>query len=212
MPLTVSLPGTSSWSVRSSLAGMLRRLRTIRSRNRQGEFGHGGALWVARAVLLLSVALHIWSAWRLTVINRAARAVGYREVERRESTYASRTMRWSGVILLLFIVYHLLHMTTGTVHPSFVHGAVTHNFVSGFRVPWVTAFYVLAMVCLGLHMYHGVWSMLQTLGLNHPRYNHLRHAFATFVTAVVVAGNIAMPLAALAGLVDEAPRVAAAPR
>src|SRR4051812_9092059 len=97
--------------------------------------GHGGLLWIARAVLLVAVVLHIWSAWRLTLMNNAARPQGYREVQRRESTYASRTMRWSGVILLLFIVYHLMHFTLGVhaVHPRFVHGDAYHNFVTGFQ-------------------------------------------------------------------------------
>jgi succinate dehydrogenase / fumarate reductase cytochrome b subunit len=112
-------------------------------------------------------------------------------------------MRWSGVIVLLFIVYHLLHFTLGTVHPSFVHGRVYHNFVAGFRVPWVSGFYILATLCLGLHLYHGVWSMLQSLGLNHPRYNNLRHAFATLIAVVVVAGNISFPLAVLTGFLRE---------
>lgn len=169
------------------------------------EVGHGGALWAARGVLLVSVALHIWSAWRLTRINAAARPVGYREVDRRESTYASRTMRWSGVILLLFIVYHLLHFTFGVraVHPRFVHGDVFHNFVTGFQDPLVSGFYILAMLALGLHLYHGAWSFMQTLGLSHPRYNHLRHAFASVITIVVVAGNISFPLAVLTGFVRE---------
>lgn len=167
--------------------------------------GHGAVLWVARAVLLVAVALHIWSAWRLTLINRAARPVGYREVERRESTYASRTMRWSGVILLLFVIYHLLHFTLGTraVHPRFVHGDVFHNFVTGFQNPLVSGFYILAMLALGLHLYHGAWSFMQTLGLSHPRYNHLRHALASFITIVVVAGNISFPVAVLAGFLRE---------
>ena len=169
------------------------------------QVGHGGALWAARAVLLVSVVLHIWSAWRLTLMNHAARPVGYREVERRQSTYASRTMRWSGVIVLLFIVYHLMHFTFGlrAVHPDFVPGDVFHNFVVGFQNPLVSAFYILAMLALGLHLYHGAWSFLQTLGLSHPRYNHLRHALATFVTVVVVAGNISFPVAVLTGFVHE---------
>jgi len=175
--------------------------------------GHGGALWAARAVLLVSVILHIWSAWRLTLMNNAARPVGYREVERRQSTYASRTMRWSGVILLLFIVYHLMHFTFGVrgVHPDFVPGDVFHNFVVGFSNPWVSGFYILAMLALGLHLYHGAWSFLQTLGLSHPRYNHLRHALATFVTVVVVAGNISFPVAVLTGFVHEDTRERPAP-
>ena len=163
----------------------------------------GPLLWAARIGLLVAVGLHIWAAWSLTQMNKAARPVGYREKEHRESTYSSRTMRWSGVLLLLFIVYHLLHLTFGSVHPDFVEGDVYHNFIVGFRPALVTGFYVLAMLALGLHLYHGVWSFLQTLGLSHPRYNHLRHAFATLVTVVVVAGNIAMPVAVLAGWIDD---------
>jgi len=169
------------------------------------ELGHGMALWIARAGLLVAVGLHIWSAWRLTLMNSAARPVGYREVERRESTYASRTMRWSGVILLLFIVYHLLHFTIGVhaVHPQFVPGDAYHNFVTGFQNPLVSGFYVLAMLALGLHLYHGAWSFMQTLGLSHPRYNHLRYAFAGLVTLVILAGNISFPVAVLTGYVHE---------
>ena len=169
------------------------------------ELGHGMALWIARAGLLVAVGLHIWSAWRLTLMNSAARPVGYREVERRESTYASRTMRWSGVILLLFIVYHLLHFTVGVhaVHPQFVPGDAYHNFVTGFQNPLVSGFYILAMLALGLHLYHGAWSFMQTLGLSHPRYDHLRYAFAALVTLVILAGNISFPVAVLTGYVHE---------
>src|SRR6185436_10352415 len=167
--------------------------------------GHGALLWVARAGMLVAVTLHIWSAWRLTLVNNAARAVGYREVERRESSYASRTMRWSGVIVLLFIAYHLMHFTFGVhaVHPQFVHGDAYHNFVTGFQNPLVSGFYVLAMLALGLHLYHGAWSFMQTLGLSHPRYNHLRYAFAGLVTLVILAGNISFPVAVLTGYVHE---------
>jgi succinate dehydrogenase / fumarate reductase cytochrome b subunit len=162
-------------------------------------------LWAARIGLLVAAALHVWAAYSLTMMNRAARPRGYREKEYRESTYASRTMRWSGVLLLLFVVYHLMHMTWGNAHPDFIAGDVHHNFIVGFQQVLVTAFYVLAMLALGLHMYHGVWSFLQTLGLSHPRYNPLRHSFATLVTAVVVIGNISMPLAVLAGWLQEPP-------
>jgi succinate dehydrogenase cytochrome b subunit len=160
-------------------------------------------LWAARIGLLVAVALHVWAAYSLTRMNQAARPVGYRARENRESSYASRTMRWSGVILLLFVVYHLMHFTWGNVHPSFVPGDVFHNVVTGFQSIAVSAFYVAAMVALGLHLYHGVWSMMQTVGLSHPRYDHLRHAFATLVAVVVVAGNVSFPLAVLAGLIHE---------
>jgi succinate dehydrogenase / fumarate reductase cytochrome b subunit len=122
--------------------------------------------------------------------------------ESRESTYSSRTMVWSGPILLLFIVYHLLHLTTGTVHPEFVHGDVYRNFINGFRSVPTSAFYIVAMLALGLHLYHGIWSMLQSLGLSHPRHNHLRKALAVFVTLAVVGVNISFPLAVLAGVLQ----------
>jgi len=162
---------------------------------------HGGGLWITRAVLLGSVALHVWSAYALTMQNRAARPVGYREWKARESTYASRTMRWSGVILLAFIVFHLLHFTTGTVHPDYMPGEVFHNVVTGLRVAPAAIVYMIAMALLGVHLYHGVWSMLQTLGLSHARYNHLRNGLSALVASVVVIGNLSFPIAVLSGAV-----------
>jgi succinate dehydrogenase / fumarate reductase cytochrome b subunit len=172
-------------------------------------------LWGVRGLLLVSVALHVWAAASLTRTNMAARGVGYRERRNRESTYASRTMRWSGVILLLFIVYHLLHLTLGTVHPAFVPGDVYHNVVSGFQVGIAPFFYILAMLALGLHLYHGVWSLMQTVGLSHPRYDRLRYAFAALITAMVVLGNLSFPIAVMTGRVKEPPSrslATAAPR
>jgi len=193
------------------VAHMLGNLQVYLGPTKLDEYGAAlrrvpALLWTARLVLLGSAVAHFWAAWSLTRRNWSARPVGYREQQAVASSYASRTMRWSGVILLLFIVYHLLHFTLGTVHPDFVEGAVNHNFVVGFRQPLVAGFYILAMVCLGFHMHHGVWSLLQTLGLSHPRYDQARLAVATLVTAVVVVGNISFPLAVLAGFVREAPR------
>jgi succinate dehydrogenase / fumarate reductase cytochrome b subunit len=167
------------------------------------EVGHGMGLWVARAGLLAAVGLHIWAATSLTLASIKARPVGYRASRHRESTYASRTMRWSGPILLLFVVYHLLHFTFGTVHGSFIPGDVYHNVVAGFQVWPVSAFYMVAMITLGFHLWHGVWSMLQSLGLSHPRWNTFRRAFATVFTVVVIGGNLSFPIAVLAGWVRE---------
>ena len=164
------------------------------------EFLHGAGIWIARGVLLAAVALHIWSATALTLASRAARPVGYREQKWKESTYASRTMRWSGVILLVFIIYHLLHLTTGTVHQSFIEGDAYHNFVAGFQSVPVSLFYIFAMILLGLHLRHGVWSMFQTLGVSHPRYIRMAHVGAWVFAAVIVIGNISFPLAVLAGI------------
>jgi succinate dehydrogenase / fumarate reductase cytochrome b subunit len=158
-------------------------------------------VWTARAVLLACVALHIWAATSLTLTNLAARPVGYRKTAYEASTYASRTMVWGGPLLLLFIVYHLLHFTLGSAHPDFVRGDVYHNVVTGFRNPLVTFFYVLSMGALSLHLFHGITSMLQTLGLSHPRFNGLRSFIGAAYAAVVTVGNLSFPLSVFFGLV-----------
>jgi len=165
------------------------------------EFLHGAGLWIARGVLLISVVLHIWAAVALAIENRSARPVGYRRPHHEASTYASRTMVWGGPILALFIVYHLLHLTTGQAHPDFVPGDVYHNFIVGFSDPAVVGVYVVAMLALGLHLYHGVWSMLQTMGLSHPRYDALRKQAAAAFAVLIVVGNVSMPVAVLTGFV-----------
>ena len=174
------------------------------SMNRYGRFLrellHGGGIWVARAVLLGSVVAHIAAAWSLTRTSVKARPVPYRMVTPDASTYASRTMRWSGPILLLFIVYHLLHFTVGTVHPDFIDGDVYRNVIVGFSIWWVSVFYIVAMLALGLHLRHGVWSMLQSLGASHPRWDRMRDTAATAFTVVVVLGFISVPLAVMAGV------------
>ncbi|MCB1054718.1 MAG: succinate dehydrogenase cytochrome b subunit [Acidobacteria bacterium] len=162
---------------------------------------HGQALWIARIVLLAAVVLHIWSAWTLTLQNRRARPHAYAKKEVIQATYASRTMRWGGVIILLFVVYHLLHLTFGTVHPDFIEGDVYHNVVTGFRVWWVAGFYILANLALGFHLYHGLWSMFQSLGWDHDAYKKARRPFAALFAVLITACNISFPLAVLTGLV-----------
>jgi succinate dehydrogenase / fumarate reductase cytochrome b subunit len=162
---------------------------------------HGGGIWVFRAVMLTAVVLHAWAALSLTLANWSARPVGYRAKQHQAATLASRTMRWTGVVLGIFIVYHLLHLTTGTVHPDFVKGDAYHNFVTGFQSWPVSAFYVVAQLCLGFHMWHGVWSLTQTLGLSHPRYDALRRRFAYAVAILVALVNISFPVAVLAGVI-----------
>jgi succinate dehydrogenase / fumarate reductase cytochrome b subunit len=166
------------------------------------EFVHGAGLWIARAVLLTAAVLHVWSATSLTLDSWAARPKGYKRWTARDSTYASRTMRWGGVILFAFIVFHLLHFTFGTVHPDFRAGDVYHNVVAGFRGWPVSAFYVVAMVLLALHLDHGVWSMCQTLGLTgHPRSKRWARGAALLFALVVGIGNCSFPIAVLAGWV-----------
>ncbi|NJL27923.1 MAG: succinate dehydrogenase cytochrome b subunit [Thermoanaerobaculia bacterium] len=164
--------------------------------------GHGQALWIARLGLLAAVGLHMLSAYQLTMINRRARpGQGYARFTPQASTYASRTLRWGGVILLLFIVYHLMHLTLGNVHSDFVAGDVFRNVVVGFSNPLVSGFYIVAQVALGFHLYHGLWSLFQSLGWNGPRLNTFRQRFAAAFAIIVSVANISFPLAVLAGFV-----------
>jgi succinate dehydrogenase / fumarate reductase cytochrome b subunit len=161
-----------------------------------------GLLWLVRAVLLVAVVLHVWAAWQVTRMSRAARPHGYARRDVVQASYASRTMRWGGVIVLLFVVYHLLDLTFGEVNPSFRAGDVYHNVVASFSVWWVAAFYVAAQVALGFHLYHGLWSLFQSLGWNHPRFNRWRRGFATAFAWIITLGNISFPLAVLAGVIS----------
>ena len=166
---------------------------------------HGGVLWIARVVLLAAVGLHILSAVLLWRKSRRARPQDYARRNTVQSTYASRTVRWGGVIIALFVLYHLAHFTFGPdwAHPDFVPGDVYHNVVAGFSVWWVSAFYIVANLMLGLHLYHGLWSMFQTLGWYTTGNPHdWRRRFAQVFALVIVAGNISFPLAVLSGLVN----------
>ena len=165
-------------------------------------FPEESALWIFRLVLLAAVAGHMWSAWKVTRESWAARPAKYARTERVQLDYASRTMRWGGVIIALFLVYHLLDLTTGTLNPDFVPGDVYHNVVAGFSVWWVALIYIVANLFLGLHLYHGLWSMFQSLGWNHRRFNPWRRYFAVTFAVVVTAGNVSFPLAVLTGLVS----------
>ena len=161
-------------------------------------------LWVVRIVLLTCVALHITAAVQLTRMNWAARPEGYDTKQSIATTYAARTTRWSGVILVLFIVYHLLHLTGGRVgfRPGeFQHLSVYHNVVTGFSVWYVALFYVVAMACLCLHLDHGIWSALQTLGWNDARSTPLFRALSRVTALAVFVGFISVPVAVLAGWV-----------
>jgi succinate dehydrogenase / fumarate reductase cytochrome b subunit len=164
-------------------------------------FPYSLLLWAVRIVLLVCVALHITAAVQLTRMNWAARPQGYDTRRSIATTYAARTMRWSGVILVLFIVYHLLHLTAGVVgfqRGDFHHLSVYHNVVAAFSVWYVSLFYIVAMGCLCLHLDHGIWSMLQTLGWNNARTTSALQALSRGVALVVFAGFISVPVAVLA--------------
>lgn len=164
---------------------------------------HSGFLWIFRAVLLGCVGVHILAATQLTLLNRAARPVAYEKRAVIQADYASRTMRWGGVIIALFVFYHLAHFTWGApwAHPDFVAGDVYHNVVAGFRVPWVAGLYILANAVLGFHLYHGLWSMFQSLGVDQDSQQSWRKTFAKTFAWVVSLVNISFPVAVLAGIV-----------
>ncbi|MEK7426391.1 MAG: succinate dehydrogenase cytochrome b subunit [Actinomycetota bacterium] len=159
-------------------------------------------LWILRSGLILALVLHIHAAYSLTVLNRRARPVKYQSARDYQiAGFASRTMRWTGTIVLLFIVWHLLDLTGGQVNPDFVRGATYRNIDASLsRVP-VAVFYVLANIALGVHLYHGTWSLFQSIGWSSPRFNAWRRALATGLATVVVVGNVSFPVAVLAGIV-----------
>lgn len=168
-----------------------------------GEFLRNtkGLLWGTRITLLICVMLHITAAVQLAGLQRKARPQPYVKKASAGSSYASRTMYWSGPILLAFIIYHLLHFTTGQVHPDFQHGVVYRNVVTGFQSVPASLFYIVAMLMLGSHLYHGVWSMFQSLGINHPKYTPLFKMLAAVASAALVGGNVSIPVAVMTGLI-----------
>jgi succinate dehydrogenase / fumarate reductase cytochrome b subunit len=161
-----------------------------------------GLLWVVRVTLLVAVVLHVWAATSLTLQNRRARPVGYRQIRPVELDYAARTMRMSGYLLAVYIVYHLLHLTFGSVHPGFVAADPYGNVVLAFQALPIASVYIFANLLLGLHLYHGLWSLFQSLGWSQPAYNSWRRHFAVIFAVVVTVGFISVPLAVLAGIVS----------
>ncbi len=160
-------------------------------------------LWLLRSVLIVALILHLHAAYSLTVLNRKARPVKYQSArDYQVANFASRTMRWTGVIVLLFLIWHLADFTWGWVNPDFVRGAVQRNVVASFeRVP-VAALYIVANIALGIHLFHGTWSLFQSMGWNNPRFNRWRRGLATLVATVIVVGNVSFPIAVLAGVIE----------
>ncbi|HET6333082.1 MAG TPA: succinate dehydrogenase cytochrome b subunit [Polyangiales bacterium] len=161
-------------------------------------------LWVARIVLIVAVIAHIGAALKLAAKNTAARPQRYKKKRDHVTNYAARTMIWSGPILLGFILFHLAHLTLGVAPGTYEHSTtdVYSNVVRGFSIPWVTGLYVVSMLALGNHLFHGTWSMFQSLGLNHATYNHKLMRLALGLTVFVTLGDIAIPLSVLFGLVS----------
>ena len=166
-------------------------------------------LLVVRAVLVIAVVLHVLMAYQLTRIARRARPIAYHGREPQVATLASRTMRWGGVLLLVFIVLHLLHFTTRQIDPAgWAHRSdaagrydIYGNVVASFRIWWVTAFYLLAMIALGAHLWHGAWSFGRSLGVARPSDHPLRHRISIVVAVLVWLGFSLVPVAVAAGVI-----------
>jgi succinate dehydrogenase / fumarate reductase cytochrome b subunit len=159
-------------------------------------------LWIIRVVLLVAVFAHMWAAFSLWKQARAARPVRYVTKKPVQQSYASRTLRWGGVIILLFIVWHILDLTFGTVNAAGGDSTPYERLIASFQNPFVTAFYVLALVLLGMHLRHGLWSAAQTLGQSNKRRERGLNAFATVFAVVLIGGFLLTPLSVAFGVID----------
>jgi succinate dehydrogenase / fumarate reductase cytochrome b subunit len=161
-------------------------------------------LWLIRSALIVAFVFHIHSAYGLTRVNQRARGGGYeQERDYKAADLAGQSMRYTGIVLGLFILFHLADLTWGTLNPDFVRGDVYRNLVASLQRPPVAALYFIANLALGLHLWHGAWSLFQSMGVNNPRWNGLRRAFAIGFAAVVTLGNLSFPMAVGMGIVDE---------
>jgi succinate dehydrogenase / fumarate reductase cytochrome b subunit len=160
-------------------------------------------LWTIRTGLIAAFVFHIDSAARLTIANRRARPQKYRS--KRDyvaANFASRTMRWTGVIVLLYVIFHLADLTWGQANSQFVRGDPYNNLVYSLQRPVVAAVYIVANIALGIHLFHGAWSMFQSLGLNNPRYNLAKRRFATGFALFIMIGNVSFPVLVQAHVVE----------
>jgi succinate dehydrogenase / fumarate reductase, cytochrome b subunit len=187
------------------LAGNLQVFEGPAKLNAYGAFLHsiGELLWPVRIILLLCVTLHIIATVQLALRKKRARPIGYSRKQAIASSYASRTMYWSGPIVLAFIIFHLLHLTAGYVHPgaAYIEGDVYHNVVSGFQVWWVSLSYIVAICLLGMHLRHGLWSMFQTVGFLQAQHTAGLKKAAWLIAVLIVVGYISIPISVLLGLV-----------
>ena len=165
-------------------------------------------LWTVRIGLISAVVLHAVAAYQLTMRSRAARPDGYAERRPQVTTFAARTIRWGGVLILVFIVAHLLQLTIGAIHPDFTHLDPYNNVRILLSNPLMAAFYLLAMAALGLHLYHGTWAVVRTLGVARPSAQPLKRRVALAVAIIVAAGFMSIPIAAVLGKFAPAPPLA----
>ena len=186
---------------------MVGNLQVFQGAERLNAYGHllhgplNELVWGARVALLVALVLHVVAAWQLTMRNRAARPVDYATRTPQVSTLAARTLRWGGVLLLVFIVFHLLDLTIGRVNPAFQEGDVYANLLGSLQRPLIALFYIIAMAALALHLYHGAWSSLRTLGVAQASVSPLKRRAALFVAIIIAVGFAVVPLAVLLGVV-----------
>ncbi len=188
------------WLSQSEIDGYAEFLR------RMGEpvFPHTVALWIIRVLLTVAFVVHVYLAIDLSVRNRRARKVRYIRTAHVQADVPSVTMRWGGLALGLFVIFHLANFTWGWVHPGyrFVRGSVYANVVGNFDVWWMVVIYVAALVALALHIYHGTWSIFQTFGINSRRWDKLVRRSAATVALVVFVGFVSVPIGVLVGAIQ----------
>jgi succinate dehydrogenase / fumarate reductase cytochrome b subunit len=162
------------------------------------------ALWLLRGGLIAAVLGHLHAAITLTKLNREARSVKYQSArDYQAANFASRTMRWTGIIVVLFLVWHLMDFTQGAWNGGhFVRGQAYQNVFHSFDRPVVAIAYIVANLALGVHLFHGVWSLFQSMGWSNPRFNKWRRHLAAGFTTIVVAGNVSFPLAVMFKIVE----------
>jgi len=187
------------------MAGNLQTFAGAEKLDAYGALLHGPlheVVLLARVVLISAVILHVVAAYQLTMLSRAARPVDYAMRKPQVSTLASRTLRWGGVLLLVFIDFHILHFTIGSVHPDYVEGRIYRNLQTGFAVKWVAVFYLVAMIALGMHLFHGAWSSMRTLGVARQTAHPIKRYLPVVLAVVISSGFAAIPLAFLLGVLN----------
>ncbi len=185
---------------------MLGNLQIFEGPERLNAYAHflkstGELLWGVRIVMLAAIILHILAAAQITIANWKARPIGYAMKKDVETGYAARTMIVSGPLILLYVIYHLMMFTFLQTPQGLSDTDVYGNVVKAFQQPGISAVYIVALLVLGFHLYHGIWSMLQTLGVNHPKYNRLRRIGACVLAVLIAAGYLSIPVSVLLGIV-----------
>lgn len=168
-------------------------------------FPEQGVLWIARVVLLAALFVHVGAYVELWLRKRRARTTRYRKFDPQVFSWTSRTMAWGGVAIFAFVVFHILHLTTGDIQPdlgyAFQRGDPYENAIAGFQVWWVSGIYMVGVIALGMHLYHGLWSALQTFGINNPKYNRYRRPAAGVIAVLITLGYLLIPLSVLTGVI-----------